>query len=78
MVEGGTDIATAEAQHQRAEKRLAEYRLKVEADRLNRLVEGNELVSIGLLAPGRASGWKLARVIDVFDASLADLCRSAS
>jgi hypothetical protein len=76
-VEAGTDITTAEAQLQRAEKRLAEYRSKVEADRLHRLVEGNELV-ISLLAADGLRTKKLARVIDVFNAQLGNLGRPAS
>jgi hypothetical protein len=75
-VEAGTDIATAEAQLSRAEKRLAEYRSKVEADRLHRLVEGNEIV-IALLAADGLRAKKLARVIDVFNAQLANLARPA-
>jgi hypothetical protein len=74
--EAGTDIATAEAQLQRAEKRLAEYRSKAEADRLHRLVEGNEIV-ISLLAADGLRAKKLARVIDVFNAQLGNLCHAA-
>ena len=76
-VEAGTDITTAEAQLQRAEKRLAEYRSKAEADRLHRLIEGNELV-ISMLAADGLRAKKLARVIDVFNAQVGNLCRSAS
>ena len=75
-VETGTDIATAEAQLQRAEKRLAEYRSKVEADRLHRLVEGNEIV-ISMLAADGLRAKKLARVIDVFNAQVGNLCHAA-
>jgi hypothetical protein len=75
-VETGVDIATAEQQLQRAEKRLAEHRTKIEADRLHRLIEGNEIV-IDLLASDGLRAKKLGRVIDVFDAQLADLCRAA-
>jgi hypothetical protein len=75
-VEAGTDIATAEAQLQRAEKRLAEYRSKVEADRLHRLVEGNEIV-ISMLAADGLRAKKLARVIDVFNAQVGNLCHAA-
>jgi hypothetical protein len=75
-VETGTDIATAEAQLQRAEKRLVEYRSKTEADRLHRLVEGNELV-ISLLAADGLRAKKLGRVIDVFNAQLGNLAQSA-
>ncbi len=75
-VETGTDIATAEAQLSRAEKRLAEYRSKTEADRLHRLVEGNELV-ISLLAADGLRAKKLAQVIDVFNAQLGNLARPA-
>jgi hypothetical protein len=75
--EAGTDIATAEAQLQRAEKRLAEYRSKVEADRLHRLVEGNEIV-ISMLAADGLRAKKLSRVIDVFNAQLGNLARPAN
>ncbi len=75
-VEAGTDIPTAEAGLQRADKRLAEYRSKAEADRLHRLVEGNELV-ISLLAADGLRAKKLARVIDVFNAQLGNLCHAA-
>jgi hypothetical protein len=75
-VEAGTDITTSEGHLQRAEKRLAEYRTKVEADRLHRLIEGNDLV-LDLLAADGLRAKKLARVIDVFDAQLAGLCKAA-
>jgi hypothetical protein len=75
-VEAGTDITTAEAQLKAAESRLAEFRTKKEADRLHRLVEGNEIV-IGLLAPDGLRAVKLGQVLDVFNTELGALCETA-
>jgi hypothetical protein len=75
-VEAGTDITTAEAQLKAAESRLAEFRTKKEADRIHRLVEGNEIV-IGLLSPDGLRATKLAQVLDVFNTELAALCETA-
>jgi hypothetical protein len=75
-VEAGTDITTAEAQLKAAESRLAEFRTKKEADRLHRLVEGNEIV-IGLLSPDGLRATKLAQVLEVFNTELGALCETA-
>ena len=75
-VESGTDRTTAEAQLSRAEKRLAEWRTKAEADRLHSLVEGNEIV-IGLLAGDGLRARKLARVLTVMQADLDELAEAA-
>jgi DNA repair exonuclease SbcCD ATPase subunit len=75
-VEAGTDIATAEAQLKAAESRLAEFRTKKEADRLHRLVEGNEIV-IALLSPDGLRATKLAQLIDLFNAEVDALCETA-
>jgi hypothetical protein len=75
-VEASTDITTAEAQLKAAESRLAEFRTKKEADRLHRLVEGNEIV-IGLLSPDGLRAAKLAKVLDVFNTELGALCETA-
>lgn len=76
-VESGTDITTAEAQLRAAENRLGEFRTKKEADRIHRLIEGNEIV-IGLLAPDGLRATKLAAVLGVFNRELATLCTTAN
>ena len=76
-VETGTDRAAAEAALERAEKMLAEYRQKIEADRVHRLIEGNEIV-IGLLAGDGLRAKKLDQVLDVFNGVTLDQISTAA
>lgn len=64
-VETGTDLETATQALSRADKHLAEYRMKIEADRLHGMIEGNE-IAIRLLAADGLRATKLERVIGVF------------
>jgi len=76
-VETGMDRAAAEAALDRAEKTLAEYRQKIEADRIHRLIEGNEIV-IGLLAGDGLRAKKLDQVLDVFNrVTLGEITKAA-
>jgi hypothetical protein len=76
-VEAEIGREAAEARLVDAEKRLVEFTTKEEADRLHALIEGNEIV-IELLAADGLRAKKLARVLDVFNATLADLADSAN
>jgi len=76
-IETGTDRAAAEAALERAEKMLAEYRQKIEADRVHRLIEGNEIV-IGLLAGDGLRAKKLDQVLDVFNGVTLDQISTAA
>jgi hypothetical protein len=76
-VETGTgDIATAAAQLGRAEKRLAEYREKLQADEVHARIEGNELV-MAILAPDGLRAKKLGSRMEAFHEQLAELASAA-
>lgn len=64
-VETATDIDAARAELSRAEKRLAEFRAKVEADDIHQKIESNDVI-LGLLAGDGLRARKLACVLDVF------------
>jgi hypothetical protein len=68
-VETGLNREAIEARLADAEKRLADYNTKAEADRLHALITGNEIV-IDLLGPEGLRAAKLARVLDVFGGTL--------
>ena len=75
-VETGTSREAIETRLAEAEKRLADLSIKIEADRLHGLIEGNEIV-VDLLAADGLRAKKLDRVLEVFDATLAALCATA-
>jgi hypothetical protein len=64
-VESGTDLDTASAALARAEKRLGEFRVKIEADKIHEMIENNE-VAIDLLGADGLRAQKLEQVLDVF------------
>lgn len=64
-IETGTDIEAAKLALSRAEKRLAEYRMKGEADDINEKIESNEIV-LDLLAGDGLRARKLNAVRAVF------------
>jgi hypothetical protein len=66
----GDDVADAKAALDRAEKKLAGFRAKREADDLHARVETNEQM-LDLLAPGGLRAGKLLRVLDAFNGTLA-------
>jgi hypothetical protein len=75
-VETGLDLDAAEAELSRHNKRLDEFRTKIEADRLHALIETNEVL-IGLVSADGLRARKLARVLDVFNRDLDMLCEEA-
>jgi hypothetical protein len=76
-VETGTDVEAARSSLARAEKRLAEFHVKRDADDLHQKIENNEIV-LGLLAPDglRASKMRI-RLRNFVDNDLAELAQSA-
>lgn len=73
------DVADAEAAATAvslAERRLAAFRAKSEADAIRDRITANEAV-IGILAPDGLRARKLGRALYVFGARLADLCNAA-
>jgi membrane protease subunit (stomatin/prohibitin family) len=76
-VETGTDVEAARSNLARAEKRLAEFHVKRDADDLHQKIENNEIV-LGLLAPDglRASKMRI-RLRNFVDNDLVELAQSA-
>lgn len=75
--ETGTDIEAARVALSRAEKRLAEFHVKRDADELNEKIENNEIV-LGLLAPDGLRAQKMRERLRSFvDHDLAGLADSA-
>jgi hypothetical protein len=76
--EGGTDVEDAKVDLATAERRLAAFRQKREADDLARRIAGNDAV-LAILAPDGLRARKLARVLEVFNSTqLQPLCEAAS
>jgi hypothetical protein len=74
--ETGTDIEAARSELSRAEKRLAEFRMKREADDINARIESNETL-LTLLAGDGLRAAKLARVLGIFIGQLRALTDAA-
>ena len=75
-VVAGADVSAAQAELERAEKVLAGWRAKREADDLHERIASNEAV-LALLAADGLRGRKLARVLDLFNGTLGALSAAA-
>lgn len=75
-VVGGADVSAAQAELERAEKVLAGWRAKREADDLHERIASNEAV-LALLAADGLRARKLARVLDLFNGTLGALSAAA-
>jgi hypothetical protein len=74
--EAGIDRDAAEAALGRAQRRLDEFRTKIEADKIAGRIEGNEII-LGILAPDGLRARKLGQVLRVFNDGLYQLTAAA-